>query len=87
MYVITASLGGAGHIVRKRHKQPQGRPGVVAIMVRLVALPKAAPIVPPNGMHPMTIFMLLVMSSVVAGVTEEAGFRVYAGSNSAAARR
>ena len=60
---------------------------LVALMARLVELPEAAPIVPPIGMPAMTMFMLLVMSSVVAGVTEEAGFRVYAGSNSAAARR
>ena len=50
---------------------------LVALMARLVALPEAAPIVPPIGMPAMTMFMLLVMSSVVAGVTEEAGFRGY----------
>jgi membrane protease YdiL (CAAX protease family) len=50
---------------------------LVALMARLVALPEAAPLVPPAGMPAFTTFMLLVMSSVVAGVTEEAGFRGY----------
>ena len=50
---------------------------LVALMARLVALPEAAPLVPPVGMPAITIFMLLVMSSIVAGVTEEAGFRGY----------
>ena len=50
---------------------------LVALMARLVVLPEAAPLVPPVGMPTITIFMLLVMSSIVAGVTEEAGFRGY----------
>jgi hypothetical protein len=48
---------------------------LVAVMARLVTLPESAPIVAPTGVPGLTMFLLLVMSSIVAGVTEEAGFR------------
>ena len=47
------------------------------LMARLVALPPSAPLVTPPGMPAVTTFLLLTMSSVVAAVTEEAGFRGY----------
>ena len=50
---------------------------LVAVMARLVTLPESAPIVAPTGVPRLTVFLLLVMSSIVAGVTEEAGFRGY----------
>lgn len=50
---------------------------LVAVMARLVMLPESAPIAAPTGMPRLTVFLLLVMSSIVAGVTEEAGFRGY----------
>jgi membrane protease YdiL (CAAX protease family) len=50
---------------------------LVAVMARLVTLPESAPIVAPTGVPWLTVFLLLVMSSIVAGVTEEAGFRGY----------
>jgi len=50
---------------------------LVAVMARLVMLPESAPIAAPAGMPRLTVFLLLVMSSIVAGVTEEAGFRGY----------
>jgi membrane protease YdiL (CAAX protease family) len=50
---------------------------LVAVMARLVTLPESAPIAAPVGMPRLTVFLLLVMSSIVAGVTEEAGFRGY----------
>ena len=46
-------------------------------MARIVPLPAAAPITTPEGMPRFTIFLLLTMSSIVAGVTEEAAFRGY----------
>lgn len=46
-------------------------------MARLMVMPAAEPITTPAGMPALTGFLLLVMSSVVAGVTEEAGFRGY----------
>jgi len=49
----------------------------VNVMARLVALPASDPITTPPGMPPLTAFLLLTMSSVVAGVTEEAAFRGY----------
>lgn len=49
----------------------------VAVMGRLIALPASTPITTPAGMSPVTVFVLLIMGSVVAGVTEEAGFRGY----------
>jgi hypothetical protein len=50
---------------------------LVAVMARLVTLPESAPIVAPTGVPRLTVFLLLVMSSIVAGVTEEGGFRGY----------
>jgi membrane protease YdiL (CAAX protease family) len=50
---------------------------LVTVMGRMVVVPAAAPISAPAGMPPVTIFLLLVMGSIVAGVTEEAGFRGY----------
>lgn len=50
---------------------------LLAIMARLVTMPESARITMPEGMPSSTAFLLLVMSSVVAGVTEEAGFRGY----------
>jgi membrane protease YdiL (CAAX protease family) len=49
----------------------------LGIMARVVALPASQPIIMPEGMPAITAFLLLVMSSVVAAVTEEAGFRGY----------
>lgn len=46
-------------------------------MARLMTMPESAPITTPAAMPPFTGFLLLVMASVVAGVTEEAGFRGY----------
>lgn len=48
-----------------------------ALLGRLVAIPPSQPIVTPPEMPPITAFVLLVMGSLVAGVTEEAGFRGY----------
>jgi membrane protease YdiL (CAAX protease family) len=42
-----------------------------------MTLPETAPIVLPADMPPLTGFLLLVMASIVAGTTEEAGFRGY----------
>jgi membrane protease YdiL (CAAX protease family) len=50
---------------------------LVAVMSRLQTLPESAPLTTPDGMPKMTAFLLLVMASLVAGVTEEAGFRGY----------
>lgn len=51
---------------------------LVGIMSRLVRLPaEAQPVTMPPGMPFLTVFLLLVMGSVVAGVVEEAGFRGY----------
>ena len=50
---------------------------LVAIMARLVTLPASSPIATPAEMPAITAFFLLVMAAVVAGVTEEAGFRGY----------
>lgn len=46
-------------------------------MARLMAMPESAPLTTPAAMPAFTGLLLLVMSSVVAGVTEEAGFRGY----------
>jgi membrane protease YdiL (CAAX protease family) len=52
-------------------------PGV-AVLGRLVSLPsEAQPIHTPANMPAITVFVLLVMASVVAGVVEEAAFRGY----------
>jgi membrane protease YdiL (CAAX protease family) len=53
---------------------------LVALLVfaaRLVQLPASSPIVTPPGMPLVTALSLLVMASIVAGVTEEAAFRGY----------
>ena len=49
----------------------------VSVMARLVTLPASAPVTPPAGMPTATAFLLLSMSSIVAGVTEESSFRGY----------
>src|SRR5207253_497607 len=43
----------------------------VRVMGRLVVLPPSEPLPIPPGMSPASTFTLLVMGSVVAGVTEE----------------
>lgn len=51
---------------------------LTAIMGRLFTLPaEAQPIATPAGMPFGTTFLLLVMSSTVAGIAEESGFRGY----------
>jgi membrane protease YdiL (CAAX protease family) len=53
---------------------------LVALLVlaaRLVRLPASSPIVTPPDMPVVTALSLLVMGSIVAGVTEEAAFRGY----------
>jgi membrane protease YdiL (CAAX protease family) len=50
---------------------------LLTVMARLVSLPASAPITMPAGMPFVTAFLLLVMASVVAGVTEESAFRGY----------
>jgi len=50
---------------------------LLALAARLVELPASAPIVTPPGMPMATAVLLLAMQSIVAGVTEEAGFRGY----------
>jgi membrane protease YdiL (CAAX protease family) len=57
-----------------------GFASLVALLVlaaRLVPLPAASPIVTPPDMPVVTALSLLVMASLVAGVTEEAAFRGY----------
>ena len=49
---------------------------LVTLMARVMAMPATTPIAAP-GTPPATMFTLLTMSSFVAGVTEEAGFRGY----------
>ena len=49
----------------------------VRVMARLVILPASTPIIMPAGMSPVSMFTLLIMGSVVAGVTEEVAFRGY----------
>ena len=49
----------------------------LAVMARLVPLPASAAITTPEGMPRTTAFLLLIMSSIVAGVTEESAFRGY----------
>ena len=53
---------------------------LVALLVvasRLVSLPAGAPIAAAPGMPVATMFLLIAMASVVAGVSEEAAFRGY----------
>ncbi len=49
----------------------------LVVAARLVSLPASSPIVMPPEMPLITGFLLLVMQSVVAGVSEEAAFRGY----------
>ena len=49
----------------------------VTLMGRMVSLPDSTPISVPTAMSSVTVFLLLVTGSFVAGVTEEAGFRGY----------
>lgn len=50
---------------------------LLAFAARLVNLPASSPIVTPPGMPVVTALSLIVMASIVAGVTEEAAFRGY----------
>jgi membrane protease YdiL (CAAX protease family) len=50
---------------------------LLAVAARLVPLPAASPLVTPADMPVLTAIALLVMGSIVAGVTEEAAFRGY----------
>jgi membrane protease YdiL (CAAX protease family) len=50
---------------------------LLAFAARLVRLPATPPIVMPAAMPVMTAFLLIVMQSIIAGVTEEAAFRGY----------
>ena len=50
---------------------------LLAVMQRVVNLPDSPPAPTPAGMPFITLFLLLVMASIVAGVTEEAAFRGY----------
>ena len=57
-----------------------GFASLIALLVlaaRLVHLPASSPIVTPPDMPIVTALSLLVMASIVAGVTEEAAFRGY----------
>lgn len=49
----------------------------LTLMARLVTMPASVPISVPEEMPFLTVFVLLVMASIVAGMTEEAGFRGY----------
>ena len=50
---------------------------LLALAARLVRLPASGPMVTPADMPVLTAVLLLVMQSVVAGVSEEAAFRGY----------
>lgn len=50
---------------------------LLAVLVRLVPMPPTDALQLPAGMPAATAFTLLAMASLVAGVTEEAGFRGY----------
>lgn len=50
---------------------------LLSVAARLVSLPGSPPIVTPQQMPLVTAVLLLVMQSVVAGVSEEAAFRGY----------
>jgi CAAX protease family protein len=50
---------------------------LTAVMARLMVMPESGQIVTPPAMPTVTVIVLLVMASVVAGVTEEAAFRGY----------
>jgi len=51
---------------------------LLGILGRIIRLPaEAQPVAAPPGMPSVTIFLLLVMASIVAGVVEEAAYRGY----------
>jgi membrane protease YdiL (CAAX protease family) len=50
---------------------------LTAVMARLIVMPDSGQIVTPPSMPAITVVALLVMASIVAGVTEEAAFRGY----------
>jgi uncharacterized protein len=50
---------------------------LLAFAARLVHLPASSPIVTPPAMPVVTALSLILMASIVAGVTEEAAFRGY----------
>jgi membrane protease YdiL (CAAX protease family) len=50
---------------------------LLALAARVVELPAASPLVTPAGMPAISALALIVMGSIVAGVTEEAAFRGY----------
>jgi membrane protease YdiL (CAAX protease family) len=50
---------------------------LLAVAARVVQLPASSPIATPPEMPVVTALVLLVMQSIVAGVTEEAAFRGY----------
>jgi membrane protease YdiL (CAAX protease family) len=50
---------------------------LLAVMQQLVDMPPSPAATTPSGMPFITLFLLLVMASLVAGVTEEAAFRGY----------
>jgi membrane protease YdiL (CAAX protease family) len=50
---------------------------LLAVLQRLVDLPQSPAVHAPANMPFVTLFLLLVMASIVAGVTEEAAFRGY----------
>lgn len=57
-----------------------GFAALIALLVlaaRLVRLPASSPIITPPDMPVVTALSLLVMASIVAGITEEAAFRGY----------
>ena len=63
---LAAGLVGFGSLV-----------ALLAFAARLVHLPASSPIVTPPDMPVVTALSLIVMASIVAGVTEEAAFRGY----------
>jgi membrane protease YdiL (CAAX protease family) len=63
---LAAGLVGFGSLV-----------ALLVLAARLVHLPAASPIVTAPGMPVATALSLIVMASIVAGVTEEAAFRGY----------
>ena len=50
---------------------------LLVVISRLVHLPEGPPLSAPAGMPAPTMFALLTMQSIVAGVTEESAFRGY----------
>jgi membrane protease YdiL (CAAX protease family) len=66
LIAIIAGLVGFGGLI-----------ALLSLMARLMVMPGSTPIQQPADMPAATAFALVVMSSVVAGVTEEAAFRGY----------